>query len=149
VLLAVAAAAGCGDRRYDPVPLHRVRGTLLLDGAPLPGAVVRFHPADPGLAAAGLVPAGRTGDDGSFELTTYEDRDGAPAGDFVVTVVLPGPRGKGPPGPPADRFGGRHADPRKSKLRAAVRPGDDALPPLVLPGPAPGDAPAPGGKGGR
>lgn len=146
-LAAAFLAAGCGDRRYDPVPLYRVRGTLLFNGAPLPGAVVRLHPEDPALAAAALVPTGRVGEDGSFVLTTYENQDGVPAGEFVVTVVLPEPRGQGPPGPPSDQFRGRYADPRKSKLRATVRPGELALAPFSLSGPAPGQTPAAGPKG--
>ena len=33
--------------------------------------------------------------DGSYHLTTFVTRDGAPVGDFAVTVIWPGPRVKG------------------------------------------------------
>ena len=49
--------------------------------------------------------------DGSFHLTTFATRDGAPVGDFALTVTWPGPRVKGQgedePGP--DRLQQRYA----------------------------------------
>ena len=53
--------------------------------------------------------------DGSYHLTTFATRDGAPVGDFALTVTWPGPRVKGQgddePGP--DRLQQRYADPKK------------------------------------
>ena len=69
---------------------------------------------------------GRSGEDGSFKLTTG-DKEGAPAGEYVVTVICPEetkmPKGKISTAPPEskDRFEGAYANPTASKLRAASR----------------------------
>jgi hypothetical protein len=53
--------------------------------------------------------------DGSFHLTTFATRDGAPVGDFALTVTWPGPRikGQGDDEPGPDRLQQRYADPKK------------------------------------
>jgi hypothetical protein len=72
--------------------VYPVRGTVVLDGCPVPGASVVFYLVGPGKklirASDGLTEA-----DGSFALSTYGAFDGAPAGEYVVTVSayeLPG-----------------------------------------------------------
>jgi hypothetical protein len=77
-------------------------------------------------------PYARVEDDGSFELNTYSKHDGAPAGDYVVTVVwkkavTPTSRERGP-----DLLKGRFADPRKSQLRVQITPGNNELQTLQL-----------------
>ncbi|HEV3338920.1 MAG TPA: carboxypeptidase-like regulatory domain-containing protein [Pirellulales bacterium] len=71
---------------HRPPPLAHVSGLVLLDGAPLESATVRFHPADGTRPAT----AGVTDARGRFELTTYFSADhvmrGAPIGTYVVTV---------------------------------------------------------------
>jgi hypothetical protein len=63
-----------------------VRGQVFLDGRPLAGATVTFHPAD--LTILRPVRAdGNTAEDGSFLLSTYTAGDGAPTGRYKVTVV--------------------------------------------------------------
>ena len=53
--------------------------------------------------------------DGSFHLTTFATRDGAPVGDFALTVTWPGPRikGQGEDEPGPDRLQHRYANPKK------------------------------------
>ena len=69
------------DRR----PVHPVRGTVLLDGCPLPSASVVFYHvgANKKLTRGGDAV---TDADGSFVISTYAAFDGAPTGDYVVTV---------------------------------------------------------------
>jgi hypothetical protein len=67
-------------------PCHPVSGTVHVDGVPAAFAMVVFHLKDP--ATKKLT---RTGDaiveaDGSFVLATYAAGDGAPVGEYVVTV---------------------------------------------------------------
>jgi hypothetical protein len=46
-----------------------------------------FHPVDPALEkAASGKPFAKVGADGSFTLTTYEEGDGAPEGQYGITV---------------------------------------------------------------
>src|SRR2546425_4092176 len=70
--------AGCSGKygTFD------VRGTVLLDGQPLPGATVLFMPEDGGGRAA----SGMTDSEGNFLLTTYKENDGALRGKYRVLV---------------------------------------------------------------
>lgn len=80
VVLMVAAlnAGGCGQGRPATV---RIRGTVILDGQPIPQATVLFVPVAGGVPARGF-----TGTDGSFTLTSFVDGDGAVAGRHRVAV---------------------------------------------------------------
>jgi hypothetical protein len=69
-----------------------------------------------------------------FRLRSYSPDDGAPAGEFKVTVVWPAA-----PPPNAtgvfqlkDRLGGRYANPETSKLTARVEPGGGEIAPFEL-----------------
>lgn len=70
-------------------PTVPVEGKVTLNGEPIPGCEVTFHPAQgrPGM--------GRTDDQGHFVLSTFEGPDGAVPGQHKVTVVkfeeIPGP----------------------------------------------------------
>jgi hypothetical protein len=132
-LLAVAALAllgpSCGKGGRKPV--FPVEGRVLVGKQPAAGALVIFHPVeddgDPNK------PRARAGEDGTFSLTTYAEGDGAPAGEYVVTVEWPAPR-KTPFEPEGrDRLAGRFRDPRVSKIRFAVEQGPNRLPPIELP----------------
>jgi hypothetical protein len=85
-LLATAAAlAGCSaEGSGSNVPVFPVKGTVQYEGEPAAGAFVVFHPTAAGekseRATAKVQP------DGSFELTTRSQADGAAAGDYAVTV---------------------------------------------------------------
>lgn len=86
LLLAIgSASAGC-DRRREAVGTYRVAGRVLVDGVPAKGALVVLHPVDLPLSQMRLAPAGYTRSDGVVCLTTYEFGDGAPAGEYIVTV---------------------------------------------------------------
>jgi len=80
-----SASAGC-ERRREAVGTYRVEGRVLVDGVPAKGALVVLHPLDLPLIQLRLAPAGHTRSDGVFCLTTYEFGDGAPAGEYIVTV---------------------------------------------------------------
>ncbi|MEQ8208978.1 MAG: carboxypeptidase-like regulatory domain-containing protein [Lacipirellulaceae bacterium] len=87
VLWLISISTGCGDGRPALYPVH---GTIAYrDGQPVRQASVEFIPESPGPS-----PRGKTDTEGKFKLGTYENADGAPAGDYRVVViqVLP-PRG--------------------------------------------------------
>jgi hypothetical protein len=73
---------GCGGSVGGPKPV-KVKGTVTLDGQPLPDATVTFLPTnkDEGKQATGM-----TNSQGSFELTTYSTADGAIPGEYSVVV---------------------------------------------------------------
>jgi len=116
--------------------LHSVRGTVTHKGTPIKGAVIFFHPKGGDLNS--LRPSAVTASDGSFSLTTGQ-KDGAPAGQYAVTVIWPEePKdpGKIRAAPdetsPKDRLGGRYRDPKSSNLSATVNSGSNRLDPFDL-----------------
>src|SRR5207244_3246439 len=117
--------------------LNVVQGKVLYKGQPLEGAVLTFHPKGGGKNITTVLPVGRSGADGTFTLTTG-DKEGAPAGDYAVTVICPEevklPKGKISTAPPEskDRFQGAYANRDNPPLRAEVRAGVNHLEPFQL-----------------
>jgi hypothetical protein len=102
-------------------PTYPVRGKVFLDGCPVPNAEVVFHFVQPGgkqfiHSGDALVDA-----DGSFVLSTYTAEDGAPAGEYAVTVTLRTPPwdASGKPGP--NQLPPRYARPQTTDLRVKVK----------------------------
>ena len=129
LLGACSLLLGCGgdDGR---APVHPVSGEILVDGRPAEGVTVVLHPVGAGPGEAGArpnKPVGRTGADGRFRVTTYDAYDGAPAGEYVVTMAW------SEPGVP-DRLGGRYRLADRSEFRATVGEGENRLPPFDLKG---------------
>src|SRR5262245_50678521 len=114
LLFIALAGPGCGAKEQRR-PAHPVRGAVLVDGKPATKALVVFHPLnDPDPKA--LRPHGEVGPDGAFTLSTYSSGDGAPAGDYAVTVHWfaggASPGADADPGP--DRLGGRYGNSQTS-----------------------------------
>jgi hypothetical protein len=132
--LLVCTALGCStdDGRVDVYP---VTGKVMVKGQPAEGAEVVFYPVTAEVDGVKIPgPAATTDANGVFRLRSYEAEDGAPAGEFKVTVVWPAP-----PPPNAsgvfqmtDRLGGRYANPDTSKLTARVEPGGGEIAPFEL-----------------
>ncbi|MGL6095998.1 MAG: hypothetical protein ACRC7O_09415 [Fimbriiglobus sp.] len=132
----VALVVGCGgDARQQPT--YPVTGSVNLDGKPLAGATVVFHPADPSTFKWDERPQGRTDESGKFTLFTYRKDDGAPAGEYKVGVaVLQGGDEEG--GDQVKRVRGtarvpaRYADHKTSGIAATVTTSATALKPIEL-----------------
>jgi len=129
VLLACLACSG---------GLKPARGKVTYKGQPIKGAVVVFVPRD--ARSNPHRPSGVTGEDGSYSLTTGT-REGAPAGEYVVTVTWTEVKDKPRKGKVSmadeeaeirDRLKGRYADPATSTLRATVKGGSNTIPTLEL-----------------
>jgi hypothetical protein len=127
VLVACFTAVGCS--RSKPQAVKVAVKVLYRQSTPARGAFVVFHPADPDLQKRiGGRPFGYAGDDGTVSLTTFQEGDGAPEGDYVVTVVWEkkkdvkdGLTFEG--GGAADMLEGRYGDPKVPKLKATVKTG--------------------------
>ena len=74
----------------SPVACQPVSGTVTRDGKPVGGAMVVLHPV---AEIAGLTqkPMAVTDETGQFAVTTFERGDGAPIGEYQVTVVQRAP----------------------------------------------------------
>jgi hypothetical protein len=127
VLTLAALCPACSSGRK---PVHPVRGQVLVDGKPAAKAQVLLHPAEGGQNEPH--PTGQTDDQGYFTLTSYTNGDGAPEGDYAVTVTW------------FRVFGGReevvrrnvlpprYAAPQSSQLRVTIAKGNNELTPLQL-----------------
>jgi hypothetical protein len=86
-LLLLTVVGGCGwGHDAEAPPVFPVSGQVTFNGRPAAGAYVVFHPkgASPGIPA----PRANVDAQGKFALGTYAAQDGAPAGEYAVTVVL-------------------------------------------------------------
>ncbi len=78
----ILIATSCGKK--EP-PVFGLRGQVLYEGKPVPHAFVVLHPLHESPARA-VRPTASTDKDGWFVLSSYHAEDGAPAGDYAVTV---------------------------------------------------------------
>jgi hypothetical protein len=114
-----------GCSRSDGLPTYPVAGTVRVNGQPAASALVTFHP----LGGQSSKPSGRVGDDGTFALTTREGGDGAPAGEYRVTVVwtraVAGKKGASEADdlPVRNLLPAAYANPESTPLKATVKPG--------------------------
>lgn len=132
----LAVSLGCGGD--DRVKLYPVTGIVTVKGQPAEGAQVVLFLADESLRGGGHpLPSGVTGPDGTFSLSSFKPNDGAPAGDYQVTIVWPEEvkiNPNNPETPPArDRLKDRYAAPAQSGLTATVEAGPTELKPFELP----------------
>lgn len=123
VACAGVTIAGCGGAKGPE--LHPVSGKVLLKGKAAEHATVVLHPLHPAAADAPK-PRGKVGADGTFTLTTNTEGDGAPAGEYQVTVEqwLAGARSDDPP---ANRLPAKYSRPETSGLTATVGAGPTEL----------------------
>jgi len=88
ILLAVPSLVGCGQSDPPQVAVFPVTGKVKLVGGEVPAsarlvfhAVTRSEALPPGVAPSAIVDK-----DGSFKVGTYGTGDGAPPGEYKVTV---------------------------------------------------------------
>ncbi len=126
--------AGCTESPTGPL-CFPTQGKILYDSKPLAEAMVTFHPLE-------LIPEENnyqrpisvTEADGTFHLSTLGVRDGAPAGEYAITVEL---RELRMDGDTLVRDGknllpARYKDPAQSHLKYRVIEGDNEVPTLEL-----------------
>lgn len=109
-------------RKSGHMPVYPVHGQVFTDNNKAPvGALVVFHPVDTSDPEFPK-PLGRVDQTGAFTLTTYEEGDGAPEGEYVVTI-----RWRARSASPfaanregEDRLHGRYSDPKESNLRFKI-----------------------------
>jgi hypothetical protein len=127
--LCVCALLGCVDGHEKTYP---VSGSLLVNDAPAPRAQIVFHPV--GEDTKGKVkPVAVVGEDGAFKVTTFMTNDGAPVGDYMVTIVWPkyetvqGEEVEG-----EDTLRGQYNEPRSPFLKLSIKPKENRIPPIKL-----------------
>ena len=141
VFLLVVNSLACDDTPplAGPIPVHPVRGTVMVKGKPAADVLVTFHPSGspsrPGEVTSS--PTGKTHAEGKYQLHTYLGTDGAPAGQYAVSLTFAGSAES------RDimsknqtiaitKIPAKYSDPRKSGLTATVKEGDNAIDPFEI-----------------
>jgi hypothetical protein len=131
-LLICLVAVGCGEAKPDRVAVHPAAGKVTLKGLPTHGAQVVLHPKSD-LGADVPAPRANVDKDGNFKLSTFTGSDGAPEGEYVVTLswyklVKQGPDIVAGPNviPP------KYTRPESSDITVRIAAGQNELPPIKL-----------------
>ncbi|MCE9529328.1 MAG: hypothetical protein K8R36_25040 [Planctomycetales bacterium] len=123
--------AGC-DGETGP-RCYSVQGKVVYQNRPLAEAMVVFHPLT-APAEESPQPIGHTDVAGQFVLTTLKSGDGAPVGEYSITVELREPRQIGEEivrdGP--NLLPAKYANPKETPLRHKVIPGQNDVPEIKL-----------------
>ena len=116
---------GCGPS--SPEPVYPVQGEVFVNGRPAVGAEVLFHPV-PGDKEKPRFPNATVDADGTFQITTFRAKDGAPPGEYKVTILWRDSKredGEIIYGP--DKLKNRYRNPAKTELRVTVEPENNTL----------------------
>lgn len=114
-ILALGCVSGCGDATPKT---YRVPGRLVYeDGKPVPGATIVLTTTHDGkrIPARGMV-----NPDGTFELTTFADKDGVIAGEHDVTIVSLPATDSATPSKPV--VAAKYSNSETSGLKTTVKP---------------------------
>jgi hypothetical protein len=105
-------------------PVQVVQGKVVLDGKPVADALIALYAPDmKDGKKMKRVADGLSEPDGTFALSTYLAGDGAPTGEYIVTVVQRDYPFDESHKPAPNRLPERYATPAQSPLRVAVREG--------------------------
>lgn len=132
IAIVLLSLAGCRKSPHgDRLPTYATAGRIVVGGQAAVGAEVQLWAVDGGLQSAGLCPHAIADNEGRFHLTTYATGDGAPAGQYAMTLRWPVPpppgRERGP-----DRFQGRYADPARPLRIVWIVAGENELETIQL-----------------
>jgi hypothetical protein len=131
-LLALAGlASGCGRAEPEQVAVHPVSGQVIFQGKPAEGAFVVFHSKTD--RDKFPPPSAQVDKHGNFQLGTYTHKDGAPAGEYAVTVVLrkPVPKdGELVPGP--NLIPTQYSKPNTTRLNVRIAEGANSVPLKII-----------------
>jgi hypothetical protein len=123
--------ASCSKPSGPPQKVcYPVKGKLLVGEQPAVGAMVIFHPegSTPEEWTGGY-PRARVGEDGMYELETYGEKDGAPAGEYRVLVTWTQTGNEETEDTQmVDKLKGRYSDASRSTLKAKVEAGPTEVP---------------------
>ena len=109
-----------------------MRGTVLVAGQPAEGVLVVFQPLGAKSEPGRVVPRtmAPTDANGEFRLSTFGSHDGAPPGEYAVTLAWherPFDENIG-----EDRWKGKFGNPAQPVRRVTVTAGDNVLAPIEV-----------------
>jgi hypothetical protein len=126
---------GCEKSPPPQLETYPVTGLVQFQGQPAKGAEIRLKPLVPLVDPLGrsVEPYGFVDNDGYFTVSTYAKGDGAPPGEYAVTIYWPTVTIEG--GEPiygSDRLQDRYRDPARPLVRLTVVEGSNAVPDINL-----------------
>ncbi len=134
-LCCLTLASSCGRSKAMPeiqgkLPVIPVQGKVTVNGVPAADVELTFYPFRPfPKGSAPMLPHARTGEDGSFGISTYGVTDGAPAGKYRVTASWKssgdGRVSREQQDDADDKLPDVFQNPRKTRLRAEVKEGEE------------------------
>ncbi|MFO0841318.1 MAG: hypothetical protein U0797_02820 [Gemmataceae bacterium] len=81
----VVTLSACGGKKFPTT--YPVKGKILVNGQPAKECQITLQPTmTTGDPATQAVPRGITDEKGEFQLTSFKANDGAPEGEYVVTI---------------------------------------------------------------
>ncbi len=116
----------CSKKQPDRKETFPVSGEVYVDGKPGGTIKVDLHDVKGVDTKQPTYSSAFTDDNGKFVVSTYEQGDGAPEGEYAVTFVwgqlnLMSMQYGGP-----DKLKGKYSDPAKSQFRVTVKKGQTA-----------------------
>jgi hypothetical protein len=130
VTLMLALLCSCG-KRDTRRPVFPVQGRVLFEGRPLAHAFLVFHPVNAS-GAETRCPVANAEEDGSFAPSTYDAGDGAPAGEYAVTVELYQPPTDDQVTPSANLLPPRYSQPSSTPFKVHIAAGENNLEPFQI-----------------
>jgi hypothetical protein len=131
----IASWLGCSSSDEPTLPArHPVQGKVMYRGQPAKGFRVTYHPLSD-IGPLQFAPSAITADDGSYRLQSYQPDDGAPLGDYAVTIEWPNhliAADDPDPKPVVDQLRGAYSSPQRSKFKVSVVAGPNDVAPFVL-----------------
>jgi hypothetical protein len=128
LLCTVLGFLGCSSDQWAEV--FPVSGVVKYDGQIPVGAQIVLHPVA-AAASDAVAPTGRVKADGSFVITSYQAGDGAPPGDYVVTIQWYKIEKDGVVGP--NVIPDQYVSPKTSPIKVSVQSGGPtALEPIAI-----------------
>lgn len=131
-ILSLILLQGCSSQR-DPMkfPTFKVVGQVNYEGKPAENVQVYLFPlAAPTMPDIPSNPRATTSKDGRFEISTYAENDGAPAGKYQILMIWPD--GNSKEEEKKDRFMGWYG-PAYSQLEVVVKEGENNIPVIQVP----------------
>lgn len=122
-LAACVLAASCSRTDPNRKQTFPVTGEVYVDGKPARALAVTCHDVkgldtkNPTLSSA------HTQEDGKFAISTYQQSDGVPEGEYVLTFLWGQMNTFSNTYGGPDKLNGRYKDPKESKVRAKVEKG--------------------------
>jgi hypothetical protein len=115
----LVALASCSRDDPNRKPTYPVTGELYVDGKPAAAVLVTLHDVAGVDKTQPTFSTTFTGADGRFSLSTYEEGDGVPAGEYAMTFAW------GEMNPISmqyggDKLGGRYSDPKNPPVKVKV-----------------------------